>query len=264
VSRSHTVTTASAAASLLLVAALAGAAEARTRELMVSAAVSMKDAVEEIARRFAAASEGAAVRLNLGASGELARQIEAGAPVDVFVSASAAHMDDLERRGRIEPATRRAFAGNRLVVVVPADARARVATPDALAAPAVARVAIGNPRTVPAGRYAEESLRALGLLERLRPKLVYAETVRQALEWVARGEIDAAWVYATDAAVRRGRVKEAFRPPEETYGPVVYPAAVVRGSDNAALARGFVEFLGGDEARAVLARLGFLPPPPGP
>ena len=124
------------------------------------------------------------------------------------------------------------------------------------------RIVVGNPKTVPAGQYAEESLRALGLWERLQPKLVFAENVRQALDYVARGEVDAGFVYTTDAATRRGRVAEAFRPGEDTYRPITYPAAVVKDSKHAGLARAFVDLLVSREGQAVLARLGFQAPPP--
>jgi molybdate transport system substrate-binding protein len=127
----------------------------------------------------------------------------------------------------------------------------------------VRRIVIGNPRTVPVGQYAEESLRALGLWERVQPRLVLAENVRQALDYVARGEVDAGFVYTTDAATRLDRVMEAFRPAEDTYRPVTYPVAVVRDARQPALARAFIELLTSAAGRAVLTRWGFQPPPPG-
>src|SRR5688572_4056612 len=208
-----------------LLAALPVAAVAQ--ELTISAAISMKDAVEDLGRRFTQARPGVTLRYNFGSSGELAKQIEAGAPVDVFVSAARRHMDDLEQKRLVDPATRRVFARNVLVVVTPSDSRLDLAGAADLVQPRVRRIVIGNPRTVPAGQYAEESLRALGLWERLRPKLVLAENARQALEYVARGEVDAGFVYATDAALRPGRVTEAFRPADDAYGPVSYPVAAV-------------------------------------
>lgn len=236
-------------------------APAAARELTLSVAVSMKEAVEEIGRGFAASRPGVTMRYNFGASGDLERQIEAGAPVDLFVSAGERQMDDLERQGLVEPGTRRAFARNVLVVIAPADSALDLARPADLLGPRVQRIAVGNPKTVPAGQYAGESLRALGLWDRLQPRLVFGENVRQVLDWVARGEVDAGFVYATDVRVRKGDVREAFRPPDDTYRPVVYPVAVVAASRQRALARAFVDRLTGPDGRAVLARLGFAPPP---
>jgi molybdate transport system substrate-binding protein len=157
----------------------------------------------------------------------------------------------------------RAFARNLLTVVKPADSRVDIVRPGDLLDARLGRVVIGNPRTVPAGQYAEESLRALGLWERLQPRIVYAENVRQALEYVARGEVDAGFVYTTDVAARAAGVVEAFRLPEDTYQPVIYPAAVVTGSRHAALASAFIDLLVSREGRAVLGRFGFPPPPAG-
>jgi len=229
-------------------------------ELTLSVAISMKDAVEEVGGRFAASRPGLVVRYNLGASGALQKQIEAGAPIDAFVSAAARQMDALEREGLVVASSRRDVARNVLVVVEPADSRVDLVRPADLLDPRVGRVVIGNPRTVPAGQYAEESLRALGVWERLAPRLVLAENARQALEYVARGEVDAGVVYATDLGVRAGRVKEAFRPPEDTYRPIVYPAAVVAASRRRALAAAFLDALSGAPGRAVLTKLGFQPP----
>jgi molybdate transport system substrate-binding protein len=122
---------------------------------------------------------------------------------------------------------------------------------------------MGNPKTVPAGEYTEESLRALGYWERVRSKVVVAETVRQVLEYVNRGEVELGFVYATDAATRSSAVKEVFRPGEDTYRPIVYPAAVVNGTRQPARAAAFVDFLVTPEAQDVLRRLGFAPAPPG-
>ncbi len=122
---------------------------------------------------------------------------------------------------------------------------------------------MGNPKTVPAGQYSEESLKALGLWDRLQPKLVFSANVRQALDYATRGEVDAAFVYATDAAIRGLQVKEAFRPGEDTYRPVLYPVAVVTGARQAALARAFLDLLVSRDGQATLARYGFQPPPAG-
>jgi molybdate transport system substrate-binding protein len=246
---------------VLGLALLSGAVPAAAGpSLTVSAAISMKDAVTEVGRGFATARPGVTVLYNWGSSGELQKQIEAGAPVDVFISAAQFQMDELDRRGLVVPATRRVFARNLLTVIKPADSRVDLAKAADLAEARITRIVIGNPRTVPAGQYAEESLRALGLWDRVRAKLIFAENVRQALDYVARGEVDAGFVYTTDAAARGPAVREAFRPAEDTYRPIVYPAAVVAATREPALAGAFVELLASPEGRAILARLGFPPP----
>jgi molybdate transport system substrate-binding protein len=185
----------------LLVAALAVLVlrgPAGAEELTLSVAVSVKEVVQELGRRFQETRPGVTVHYHVGASGDLQKQIEAGAPVDVFVAAGVHQMDALERGGLLVTGSRRVFARSMLTVVRPAAARSDLTRPADLLDARVARVAIGNPRTVPAGQYAEESLRALGLWERLRPRLVLAEKVR-----VARGEVEAGRVYVTDVRVRR-------------------------------------------------------------
>jgi len=233
------------------------------QSLTVSAAISMKDAVTEVGKGFATVRPGVTVLYNWGSSGELQKQIEAGAPADVFISAAQLQMDELEKRRLIAPGTRRVFARNLLTVIKPTDSRVDIAKAGDLAEARVVRIVVGNPRTVPAGQYAEENLRALGLWDRVQPKLIFAENVRQALEYVARGEVDAGFVYTTDAALRGQAVKEAFRPADDTYRPVVYPAAVVAGTRQAPLAQAFVDLLVSREGQAVLARFGFQPPPAG-
>ena len=239
------------------------APEASAQEVVLSVAVSLKEAVEEVGRGFTSGHPGVTLRYNFGASGDLQKQIEAGAPVDAFLSAALRQMDELEKQGLIVPASRRAFARNVLVVVKPADSTIDITQPADLLGTGVARIAVGSPRTVPAGQYAEESLRTLGLWDRLQPKIVLAENVRQALDYVSRGEVDAGFVYTTDAAARARGVKEAFRPPEDSYRPVVYPGAVVTAAKQPALARAFLDALGGPAGRAILKRFGFQEPPAG-
>jgi molybdate transport system substrate-binding protein len=239
------------------------AAGAAAQELTLSVAVSLKEAVEALGQGFAADRPGVALRYNFGSSGDLQKQIEAGAPIDLFLSAAARQMDELETKGLVVPTSRRAFARNALVVVKPADSTIDLARPADLLDRRVRRIAIGNPRTVPAGQYAQESLRALDLWDRLQPKLVFAENVRQALDYVARGEVDAGFVYATDVAARARGIAEAFRPAPDTYRPAVYPVAVVAATRQPALARAFIELIVSGTGQAVLARFGFLPPPAG-
>jgi molybdate transport system substrate-binding protein len=250
-------------AALLLLGFLLAPAQASAEEMVLSVAVSMKEAVEEVGRTFASSRPGLVLRYNFGSSGDLQKQIEAGAPVDIFISAAQRQMDELEKGGFIVPVSHRVFARNVLIVIKPADSRIDISRPGDLLDARVRRIVIGNPKTVPVGQYSEESLRALGLWERVLPKLVFSENVRQALDYVVRGEADAGFVYSTDAATRAANVKEAFRPPEDTYRPVVYPAAVVATSRQRALAQGFLDLLTGRDGQATLARLGFQPPPAG-
>jgi molybdate transport system substrate-binding protein len=248
---------------LILTVVLLSAPVARAQEVTLSVAISLKDAIEELGRGFTAAHPGVTLRYNFGASGDLQKQIEAGAPVDVFLSAAQRQMDELEKKSLIVVATRRAFARNVLTVVKPTDSRVDIAKAADLLEATVGKIAIGGPKSVPAGQYAEESLRALGLWDRLQPKLVFAENVRQVLDYVARGEVDAGFVYTTDAATRMQGVKEAFRPPDDTYRPVIYPGAVVAASKQPALGRAFLDLLESPQGRTVLSRFGFQPPPAG-
>lgn len=225
-------------------------------EILVSAAASLRDAFQEIGKQYEART-GRRVRFNFGASGALQKQIEAAAPVDVFASAGAQQMDALALKELIDRETRRDFARNELVVVTPQGAATPVGSFADLGTEAVKRVAVGNPRTVPAGQYAEQVFDNLGLAAKLRPKLVPAEDVRQVLDYVARGEADAGVVYRTDAQVAGGRLRIAAAAPENSHDPILYPIAVVRESRDAAAARAFVELVTGAEGQAVLRRYGF-------
>jgi molybdate transport system substrate-binding protein len=248
---------------LLALLVLCLPAVAGAQEMMFSVAISMKEAVETLGRQFMQSHSGVKLRYNFGSSGELQKQIEAGAPVDVFISAAQRQMDELEQKGLINTATRRVFARNVLTVIKPAGSTLDLSKPADLLGPKVQRIVIGNPKTVPVGQYAEESLKSLGLWDRLQPKLVLAENVRQALDYVRRGEVEAGFVYTTDVAVRSGQVVEAFRPAEDTYRPVTYPAAVIKASRQSALAQAFVDLLVSPDGQATLSRLGFQPAPPG-
>lgn len=239
---------------LLPLLGLAGGG-ARAAELTVSAASSLTQALRDLAPAFEAAQPGTTVRLNFGASGGLLAQIRQGAPVDVFLSADADTMDQAERQGLLQPGSRRDVATNTLVVIVPAAARPVPATLADLAGPGVQRIAVGLPASVPVGRYTRSVLEAARLWETLEPRLVGAVHVRQALDYVARGEVDAGFVYATDAAVLPGRVRVAFT--VSTPQRITYPAAQLRGAPQPAAAARFLEFLRSPAAQAVLARHGF-------
>lgn len=230
-------------------------AQAAAAELTISAASSMTNALRDVAALFESAHPGTQLRLNFASSGALLQQLSQGAPVDVFVSADQATMDQAQSRGLVRPGQRRNVVSNALVVVVPA---AQAAVPHQLAdlaQPAYVRIAIGLPASVPVGRYTQGVLKAAGLWPAIEPKMIGAHNVRQALDYVARGEVDAGFVYATDAALMRDKVKVALRVRATT--PILYPAAALAASPNGALANAYVEFLGSPAAQAVFARYGF-------
>lgn len=237
---------------------MGGAIPALAGELVVSAASSLTQALRDIARGFEAQHPGTQVRLNFGASGALLQQISKGAPVDVFASSDQDTMDAAQRQGLVRAAERRDFARNTLVVVVPRSARTVPATLADLAQPGVARVALAHPASVPAGRYAQRALQAASLWPALQAKAVNTQNVRQSLDYVARGEVDAGFVYATDAALQKNKVRVAFEVPLDTA--IRYPAAPLAASRNAAEAAAFVRYLATPAAQAVLARYGFDQP----
>jgi len=226
-------------------------------EITVSAAISLKNTFEEIGKIFEEKHPRTKVRFNFGASGDLARQIEAGAPVDVFASAAQKDMDDIDQKGLITSGTRMNFAGNSLVLVKPGMSQIRMELFEDLRKPEVKKIVIGNPKSVPAGRYAEEVLKYLNLWEAVRDKLVLAEHVRQALDYVARNEVDAAMVYSTDAMIRPREVRIATKAPDRSHQPIVYPIGIVKGSKNQSLAKEFVAFVLSPEGKNLLKKYGF-------
>lgn len=242
-----------AALALALVALAAPASE-----LTVSAAASLGEAFREIGSAFAAAHPGTPVQFNFGASGALLQQIAQGAPVDVFASADEETMAEALQRALVGHGASTVFAANTLVVIVPRDVATVPKSLADLAAPAFRRLAIGVPASVPAGRYARAALEKAGLWAALAPKAVGAQSVRQALDYVARGEVDAGFVYATDAMLMADKVRVAFAVPTAT--PVRYPISPVAASSNAADARAFVAFVLAPAAQAILRRHGFAAP----
>ena len=239
------------------IASLPGVSAASADEITVSAAISLKDALDEISRLYTSEHPGAEVHFNLGGSGTLQRQIEQGAPVDIFISASPKEMDWLQSQGLLLPDTRRELVKNTVVLIVPAGS-AGVSSFQDLTRPAVKTIAVGEPQTVPAGKYAQEVLTHLGIYEQLKPKLVLAKDVRQVLTYVETGNADAGIVYATDAKISK-KVMVAATASEDSHSPVVYPAALIKSSKNPTRAKMFLEFLGGEKARAVFQKYGFIP-----
>ena len=234
-------------------------ANAQSREIVVAAAISLSEAFNEIGRLYHERT-GDTATFSLASSGELERQIEAGAPVDVFASAGEKEMDQLQAKQLIDPSTRVDFVRNALVLVVPAGSNAALHSFAGLQAPDVKRIAIGNPKTVPAGQYAEQLLRNLQLWPKVESRLVLAENVRQVLDYVVRDEVEAGLVYATDVGIAKGKVSVVASAPDRGYGPILYPIAVVKDSRSAQAARGFVNLVRSADGVRILTKYGFLAP----
>ena len=230
----------------------------RTREITVSAAISLKNAFEDIGKVYAERNPGVKVNFNFGGSGNLARQIEAGAPVDVFASAASKDMDDIDRKGLLAANSRKDFARNSVVLIQPVSSTIGLGSLRDLLRVEVKRIAVGNPKTVPAGRYAGEALKHFQMWNVLKEKFVFGENVRQVLDYVARNEADAGLVYSTDAAVRAKAVKIVEKLTAESHQPVVYPVGVVKGTKEEPSAKAFVDFILSPEGQKILSRYGFI------
>lgn len=242
---------------LFILITLALTFPARAQEITVSAAISLKDAFTELGKGFEVRVKGARVQFNFGASGDLVRQIVAGAPVDVFASAGQKEMDELEQKGFTSPGTRVNFAGNTVVLAVPLGSTSRLKAFSDLTRKEIKKIAIGNPQTVPAGRYAEQVFNKLNLWEPLKEKLIFAENVRQILDYVARGEVDAGLIYGTDALIRGRGLKKIIQAPDDSHQPVVYPMAAVKSGKQEGLARAFIAWVLSADGKRFLERSGF-------
>jgi molybdate transport system substrate-binding protein len=229
------------------------------KELIISAAASLKDVFQEIGNGFENSQRNVKVRFNFGASGILARQIEGGAPVDILASASVTEINALETEGLIVRGSRYDFAGNRIVLITPVSLKGIDSLPD-LQKAGIRRIAIGSPKTVPAGKYSEEALVHEGLWESLKEKFIFTENVRQALDYVSRGEVDAAIVFYTDALVKLKNVR-LIEIPADSYSKPIYCAAVIKNSSSTPTAKNFILYLKSPEAREILKKYGFTLPP---
>ncbi len=238
---------------VLLLSALPGIALGA--ELIVSAAASLTNAFTEIGKAFERAHPGHSVIMNFGSSGQLFQQIERGAPVHVFASADQETMNRAQAAKAIDPATRVDFTRNALVVIAPAGSALQLAGLQELQAASVRRIAVSNPDSVPVGRYTREVLEAQKLWAPLAPKIINTQHVRQSLDYVARGEVDAGFVYSTDAAIMPDKVSVLLEVATPT--PITYPIATVPGNGNEALAAKFVRFVLGDGAQQILQSYGF-------
>jgi molybdate transport system substrate-binding protein len=227
--------------------------------ILVSAAASLRESLTEIGSSYIKSRPDQRVRFNFASSGTLQQQIERGAPVDVFISAADKQMNALGAKNLVIHATRRVLAHNELVLIVPRTSRIPIESFSDLSSPAVRRIAIGAPASVPAGEYAEQMLRKLGLWNRVRLKAVQGKDVREVLTQVALGNVDAGLVYRTDAATTP-QVRVVKAAPKGSHQPINYSMAVVTSTRHSAAARAFLNYLQSPSARAVLRRRGFIVP----
>ena len=237
---------------------LLGAPAQAQEPLLVFAAASTTNAMQEVDKAFSKAS-GIPVTASFASSGTLAKQIANGAPADLFLSANVKWMDYLEKGGQLAPGTRSDLLRNRLVLIAPqASPLQKVEISSSLDPGALLKggwLAMGDPRHVPAGSYAKQALTKLGWWPKLDKRLALTANVRAALMLVERGEAALGAVYATDAMISK-QVKVVGVFPTDTHKPIVYPVALVKGRDSQAAKR-FLEFLQGPQAAAVFAKYGF-------
>jgi len=229
---------------------------AEAANLRVSAAASLTDVLHELGEVYQKES-GDTLLFNFGASSTLARQLVEGAPGDVFISADELKMDQLQQHGLIDKKSRRSILSNTLVIIVPSDSNLKIASPKDLADPAIRNVAIAEPQSVPAGIYAKEYLRKLGVWTRITYKIIPTDNVRAALAAVESGNVETGIVYKTDAMISKV-VRVAYEVPEAEGPNISYPAAVLADSRQKAAAQRFLDFLTSEKAKAMFRKYGFL------
>ena len=226
--------------------------------LLISAAASLKEALEEIKPLYQQSKPNVNINYNFGSSGALQQQIEQGAPADIFISAAKKQVDALEQKGLLVAGTRNIIAKNRLVLVVPKNA-VGITSFYSLKDAKVKKIAIGEPRSVPAGQYAQQVLEKLKIWSEIKSKLVFANNVRQVLASVESGNADAGLVYITDAKIS-DKVKVVVTADEKYHSPIIYPLAVVKRSKNVDAAKEFSQFLSSNQAKTVFKKYGFILP----
>ncbi|MBB6068155.1 molybdate ABC transporter substrate-binding protein [Methanococcus maripaludis] len=228
----------------------------KTTTITVSAASSLTDAMTDIAAAFEEDNPNINVELNFAASGSLRQQIEGGAPVDVFASASKKHVDILEDENLTSAGSRTNFASNSLVLIVPAGNPSNISSVEDLTSDAVTKVSIGNPETAPVGKYAKESLTDSGLWDELEEKMVYGENVRQVLTYLETGDVDAGFVYMTDAKIAKENSIEIITT-VPTVTEIIYPVCIIDSSENKEEAQVFLDYLTSETGKQILTDYGF-------
>jgi len=243
---------------LIFVGLLWMASTAHAAELIVSAASSLTNAFTDIGKQYEKNKPGTKVIFNFGSSGFLVQQIIKGAPVDVFASADEETMNRAESKDQLMPKSRANFARNTLVVAVAKGSTIQLKALTDLQQAAVMRIALSQPNAVPVGTYSKQALEAAKLWDVLDKKFIYTQNVRQSLDYLARREVDAAFVYLTDVAVMPDKVVTAFDVPLEAE--ILYPIAAIKKTRNAASALDFIAFVTSDAGRKILARYSFAKP----
>ena len=226
-------------------------------ELILSAAASMQDVLKEIRQLYLQQYPNTKIIFNFGSSGSLQRQIEQGAPIDIFISAAPQQMNDLANRKLLLQETRKDLVKNQMVLVTPENNQS-IQDFDDLIGREIQNIALGEPNSVPAGKYAREILTNLNLIDRIESKAVYGKDVRQVLNYVATGNIEAGIVYRTDTTSSQ-KIKIVATVPEAIHSPVIYPIAIVKDSHHPQVAKHILNFLFTPQAQAIFRKHGFLP-----
>lgn len=245
-------------AAMALVSMLGWNAQAVAQDIVVSAASSLTNAFTELTIQFQQAHPGTKVLMSFAGSDVLAQQIVNGAPTDVFASADQKAMDKAADAQLIDTTTRKDFVRNEVVLIVPADNPLNITGLAGLNGAGVQRIAFGNPATVPVGRYTKAALESTGNWNQVKQREVLGQNVRQVLDYVARGEVDAGFVFATDAAIMPDKVKIIARLASPI--PVLYPIALVQRQARPETAADFLAFVLSPAGQAVLAKYGFSQP----
>ena len=231
------------------------AAPAKKTEIMISAAASLKNCIQDLSAMYTGKNPQVTITANFGASGALQQQIEQGAPADVFFSAGIKQMNALKEKGMMIDSSVKNILENKVVLITPKNAAALDFFED-LAKSSVKKIGVGEPKSVPVGQYTEQIFQNLGLTDKVASKLIFAKDVREVLSWVETGNVDAGVVYETDAKISKD-VTICSTALEGSHKKVIYPIGVVKTSKHAAEAQKFVDFLFSDAAREVFARYGF-------
>jgi molybdate transport system substrate-binding protein len=224
--------------------------------LNISAAASLANALTEINKAYAALKPWVTIVPNYGSSGTLQTQIEQGAPCDMFLSAAAAQMDNLQNEGLILTSTRVNLLTNKIVLIVPKNSTLGLKNFNDLTLPSVKMIAIGDPKSVPAGSYAIQAFTELGILQAIQSKFNLGTNVTQVLQWVDTGNVDAGIVYSTDA-LSDSNVTVVAIGPADVNAAIVYPAAVIKASKNVSAAQDYLNYLSGPDASAIFVKYGF-------